>query len=73
MVYKKVILDISSPDDARIYIKDLVKNEIPDATWVQLDSGKFIVFSTMTDKEAVIAARALHDLVIEAGKQAVKH
>lgn len=73
MAYEKKVLDISNPIDARLYIEDLRRTEIPDATWIETDTGKHIVFDTMTDREAVTAAHLLHDIVIRAGKSAVKH
>lgn len=67
-------LDLSKPNDARTYIAQF---EIPGASskpsYIELNTGKRIEFATMTDEEACVAAHLLHDLVIEAGRRAIKN
>lgn len=67
-------LDLSVPKDAREYIEQF---EIPGAsskpTYIETNTGKKIVFATMDDTEACVAAHLLHDLVLEATKGAIKH
>lgn len=66
-------IDLSNPKDAREYCAQF---EIPVAgkpSYIETNTGKRIEFATMTDEEACIAAHLLHDLVIEAGRRAVKN
>lgn len=70
----EIILNLSNPTDARKYISQF---EIPGTpskpSYIELNTGKVIVFATMSDEEACVAAHLIHDLVMEAAAKAIKH
>lgn len=66
---KKPVLDISKPEDARRYCDgwSTGSKKIAEVT-LEVSPGRLerIVFSNMTDEQAVRAAHSLYDLEIEA-------
>lgn len=61
-----------TPEFARDYIKNFKYTLGIEVDHVQMDSGEVIYFDKMTDEQAVIVAKGLIDIELEALKKGLK-